>query len=225
MNPIPTAGRSLLAVLAGGAVGLLAACGSGLPPKAFPGGDPYDVAVETMDTGGMGPAPVADPKPARRVILPEDARQRQGLTLTTSMQTTTVTAGTPLRVRVIVRNTTRNNARLRYNTAKRFDLFVFTEPKSQNPVFIWSEGQTFPTDYSEHVIDSGSNITRILEIPTTRSADVRRMLENDLTAPLGPGKYYLWATHEADIYLADGPHEITIVDPDAPAPAAAPTSP
>lgn len=195
-------------------LGVVLACGRRIE-KRFPGGDPYPVTAETAGAGGAGPEGILreEERPVRRVVLPRNARERDGIVLTANINSERHIAGSPLRVTLIVRNTTRMTARLSYNTAQRYDLFVFPDEHSSTPLFIWSEHQHFPRDFQEHALGAGASLRRVLEIPTTANPTVAAMARDDLGAPLTPGVYYLWATHEGNTFLASGPTRIEIVDP------------
>lgn len=196
-------------------LGLGTTLGCGRVEKRFPGGDPYPIAAELEGAAGTTPQGILDEeeRPARRVILPRNAREVDGLVLTTVLPSDQHTAGSPLRVRLLVRNTTRQTARLSYNTPQRFDLFVFPTEQSNNPIYVWSEHQYFPRDFQEHPLGAGAVMPRILEIPTTANPTVRALAGDDLGAPLTPGVYYLWSTHEGNPFLAEGPIRIEIIDP------------
>lgn len=193
--------------------GALAACGPRIE-KRFPGGDPYDVRAEVAGPEGLGPEGIIEePEPQRPVILPRNAREQDGIVLSTRLPSTRHAAGTPLRVTLVVQNTTRNTVRLTYNTAQRFDLFVFPSEDSNFPLFIWSEHQHFPRDFQEHAVGGGASVMRVLEIPTTANPTVRVLAGDDRGAPLVPGVYYLWSVHEGGTFLADGPIRFEIYDP------------
>lgn len=207
--PVHPAPLLTLIVLAGA----LASCGSRVE-KRFPGGDPYDVHAEVAGPDGLNPEGIVEEEePQRPVILPRNAKERDGIVLSTRLPSTRHAAGSPIRATLVVQNTTRNTARLTYNTAQRFDLFVFPSEESNFPVFIWSEHQHFPRDFQEHAVGGGSSVMRILEIPTTANPTVRALAGNDRGAPLTPGVYYLWSVHEGGTFLADGPIQIEIYDP------------
>jgi len=185
--------------------------GSGKMEKEFPSGEPDAFeAAERREGELAGPSEDAAREATRSVYLPTDRKEARGLALSMEVPAPEVTAGTSISANMLLRNTTRNTVPVVYTDTQRFDLVVFTDKERENPVFVWSEGKFFSQIFSERMLGGGTNISEVLEVPTTPDPVSDNMLPDDLSRPLTPGTYYMWGTHAGDPYLASGPVEITV---------------
>lgn len=179
--------------------------GSG-PEKTFPGGDLYEEKEASSDAPERtweGPE-----QPDRQPIYLPNRREVNGLVLTANPRENTVTAGEPIVVTLLVRNTTSSDQPVTYNSGKRFDLVLYQTKEQQRPVYLWSEDRMFTQALQEMMISPGSTSSRQLEIPTTTTE--RASGRASLSDPVPPGTYYLWGTHEGEPMLTHGPIEVVV---------------
>lgn len=188
---------------------LVACLGCSRTEKQFPMGEPdafeestriaeeYDESDQT-ETGG------------RKISIPSNKAEAQGLRLNAEVPAPRVPAGTPIRVRMVLRNTTNNTLPVNYTSAQRFDVAVFKDRLQEEPVYVWSQGQFFAQIFTDRMLSGGATITDTIDVPTTADPASNELLPDNLTRPLTPGTYYLWVTHAGDPFLADGPIEIIV---------------
>lgn len=223
MKSIPRRDLSPTRPLARGVVVCLAvmalACGGGTPvAKVLPGGEP-DI-IEAGSTSNPGDKSSSKSStPTRRITVPRDAADKNGLYLAIRIEGMdpragmfAVSAGESFLVNPIVRNTTTNSVPVAYASEKRFDVIVYKDEDQREPVFVWSEHREFAATFQELMLAGGTTMSRMLEIPTTKDRSVDELMEGDLGRPLTPGTYHLWATHEGRPFLAAGPLKIQVVD-------------
>ncbi len=208
---------------------LLSGCGlfrSGTE-KQFPSGHPPGYAELEAGAGQRADVPVdeeAEGTPARHISIPSDAQERDGLYMSISLESGTVGAGNPVRFNLSVRNTTSTPLPVLYATEKRFDVAVFADQNQEELVHLWSSDRMFAQVFQDMMLGGGSNVTRALEVPTTRSSEAGEMLAGDPSRPLIPGTYWAWGTHEGTPFLAAGPVQVEVLPPDE-LPDAAPAPP
>ena len=182
--------------------------------KVFAEGDPYiyDDPESIVGTAEEQATAALEQENARRISIPPNRQEERGLRLIAQPQALTVSAGDTLYVTVMVRNLRATPETIGYPTDQRFDVVVFADVNQQKPVHLWSEGRPFIRKFDEVVIGGGALVSRVLEIPTTKDRAVEQVMGNDLTRPLLPGKYWLYATNEGNPFLATGPIEIEVVE-------------
>lgn len=184
------------------------ACGPKNPPRVLAQGDPFDpLAFDRFEEAAVDPAANV---PQRRINLPPNSQERAGLRVDMSISPTTITPGRTTFVHMTVRNTTMNSLTIPYSTEKRFDVIVFSDPEQRNPVYIHSETQFFAQLFQEVTLGPGSNLKRVIEIPTMTVDALPRDLARGLARPLLPGEYWVWGTHEGTPNLSTGPIKITV---------------
>ncbi len=187
------------------------------PEKQFPAGHPPGYAELEAGPGERTPLPPeeeAEPARTRRVTVPSDAQERDGLYMSIRPESETVAAGNPVRFSLTVRNTTSTPIPILYPTEKRFDVAIFADRQQNELVHLWSSDRMFAQVLQDIPLGGGSNVTRTIEVATTRSRDAEEMLAGDPSRPLPPGTYWAWGTHEGTPFLAAGPVEIEVLHPD-----------
>ena len=210
-------------LLLSGISGLLIAAATGCLfrgkiTKVFAGGDP-DMEEQptprklTKDDGTDVPA-IANPAPlGRRMTVPGDQREKNGLSLSFRIPSPEVVAGNDVIINVALRNTSSMVQPLTYNSDQRFDVFIYADPDQMEPVFVWSSTQEFNDNFTPYRLSAGANISRTFEIPTTRDTVMGEELAGDPRRPLPPGTYYVFASHESDPFLGNGPLQIRVTPP------------
>lgn len=192
---------------------LLGSCGFKQEPKVekvFPGGDPFPYGE--AESGGRDPITVpTEPGETRRIIIPRDRVEVQGLRIQASVAERNVKAGNAVVVTLLVRNSSSMPITIPYPDEQRFDVVVFSDPEQNRPVHVYSEGRFFAQRFTEHVLMGGTTLTRIIEVPTTKDMEMAQDI-GDLSKPLTPGKYWLYGTHEGQPFLASEPIEIEVVE-------------
>lgn len=187
------------------------------PPveKQFPGGEPGAeryLSQPPREDDPNGEASTDQPD-ERRIIFPLNRNEERGMFMSLVIDEPSAPAGEPLSVKCIVRNTTRNAMAVRWPTAQRFDVAVFADPDQRDLVYLWSEDRVFAQMFDEQTLSGGAALTRILDIPTTRRPEMRDFVGEDVSAPVGPGEYWVFAKHTGEPALFAGPVKITVMEP------------
>lgn len=187
-------------------------------PKVFAGGDPdmeeQPTARKVTNTDGTDIPEIANPAPpAKRMTVPVDQREKNGLFLSLRVPAPEVVAGNDVIINVTLRNTSRMVQPLTYNSDQRFDVFIYADPDQMEPVFVWSSTQEFNDNFTPYRLSAGANISRTFEIPTTKDTVMGEELAGDPRRPLPPGTYYVFASHESDPFLGNGPVQIRVTPP------------
>jgi len=136
--------------------------------------------------------PETSPEEGGRAIAVRD----HGMQLSMSIESMTVTAGTPIAAELAIRNMHHRPAKIVFPNGQRFDLVVTTDPEGEEVIGSWSQGQNFIMLYSDVLLKSNEVISRRLEIATgagTRTEDGSLMLP--------PGRYYIRAMTSSDPIL------------------------
>lgn len=214
ISRIPAAFVPILIALLVSGCGLFTSSGV---RKQFPGGHPpgyAELEAGAEERAGLPPEEEAR-SPQRSISIPPDASERDGLLITMRPEPEVVGAGNPILVLLGIRNTTSSPLPVIYPNEKRFDVAVFADPNQEELVHLWSSDRMFAQIFQDLMLGGGSSVTRTLEIPTTRAQSAVELLAGDPSRPLPPGTYWMWGTHEGTPFLATGPVEITVLDPDA----------
>ncbi len=183
--------------------------------KQFPGGEPEGFlegdARDTIVDDEEEEREIAV-KQAPRVQIPRNKEDVDGLFMSVEVERNIVKSGEPIVAICRVRNTTGNTLTINYVNEQRFDLTMFYDEQQRAVAHVWSEGRFFATHFQEFTLSGGAILTRNLEIDTAPPDEIGLMLDQDLSRPVGPGTYYLWATHEGSPFMAAGPIEIRVIE-------------
>ncbi|CAN5201156.1 hypothetical protein BH09SUM1_BH09SUM1_25800 [soil metagenome] len=184
-------------------------CGITAPPamtKSFPEGDP-----RALEDAGADPGKDSPDAPVRRITVPKDKEDDKGLHLAVEPQAQHFVAGKPLLVSLSVKNNNGTPSTIPYTSDQIFDIIIFADPDQRIPVFLWSENRMFTQNMSQQILGSGSTLKRVLDVPTSRDMVTGQIRKGDLSSPLTPGNYWLYAEHLGVPFLAAGPVQIEIV--------------
>ncbi len=177
------------------------------PPKEFAGGEPYQV-----DQPHNIPGTVNETAPPPMTVNIPPNREENGMVMGMKVVPETLPAGGVIQVRLALRNMTSNSKPVRYSTEQRFDVAIYSDPKQESLVHLWSADQLFGEVASEFSLGPGSNVSRTLEIATSPDRATAELMGSDLNKPLVPGYYYVWGMHEGTPHLATGPVEIAVTE-------------